>query len=138
MPGRPRQVSEMKFEMLFEVTRNLFSKPMTVQFPRQSIPIPDGYRGEQIVDIDGCTSCGLCFRICPNRAIEMVAAPDEYKDRYPEEYPRIDLGKCCFCGLCQDICPKGSITLTKSFFLSTFDPNSVIKDPFPSGAVKSS
>ena len=138
MPGRPRQVSEMKFEMLLEVTRNLLSKPMTVQFPRQSIPIPDGYRGEQIVDIDGCTSCGLCFRICPNRAIEMVAAPDEYKNKYSKEYPRIDLGKCCFCGLCQDICPKGSITLTKSFFLSTFDPNSVIKDPFPSGAVKSS
>jgi formate hydrogenlyase subunit 6/NADH:ubiquinone oxidoreductase subunit I len=130
-------VSEMKFKILFEVTKNLFSRPMTVQFPRQSIPIPDGYRGEHIFDVDGCTSCGLCFMICPNRAIEMVAAPDEYKNRYSKEYPRLDLGKCCFCGLCQDICPKGSITLTKSFFLSTFDPNSVIKDPFPSGAVKS-
>ena len=138
MPSRPRQVSEMKLEMLFEVIKNLFSRPMTVQFPLQSIPIADGYRGEQIFDIDGCTSCGLCFMICPNRAIEMVAAPDEYKNRYSKEYPRIDLGKCCFCGLCQDICPKGSITLTKSFFLSTFDPNSVIKDPFPSGVVKSS
>jgi formate hydrogenlyase subunit 6/NADH:ubiquinone oxidoreductase subunit I len=138
VPGRPRQVSEMKFEMLFEVIKNLFSRPMTVQFPWQSIPIADGYRGEQIFDIDGCTSCGLCFRICPNRAIEMIAAPDEHKNKYSKEYPRIDLGKCCFCGLCQDICPKGSITLTKSFFLSTFDPNSVIKDPFPSGAVGSS
>jgi NADH-quinone oxidoreductase chain I len=128
-------VSEVKFGMLVEVTRNLFSKPMTVQFPRQSIPIADGYRGEQMLDIDKCTSCGLCFRICPNRAIEMIAAPDEHKNRYSEEYPRIDLGKCCFCGLCQDICPKGCITLTKSFFLSTFDPNSVIKDPFPSEAV---
>jgi formate hydrogenlyase subunit 6/NADH:ubiquinone oxidoreductase subunit I len=135
VPGRPGQVIEMKFEMLFEVTKNLFSRPMTVQFPRQSIPIPDGYRGEQIFDIDECTSCGLCFMICPNRAIEMVAAPDEYKDKYSKEYPRIDLGKCCFCGLCQDICPKGSITLTKNFFLSTFDPNSIIKNPFPSEAV---
>jgi formate hydrogenlyase subunit 6/NADH:ubiquinone oxidoreductase subunit I len=138
VPGRPGQVSEMKFEMLFEVTRNLFSAPMTVRFPWQSIPIPDGYRGEQIFDIDECTSCGLCFRICPNRAIEMIPAPDEYKDRYPEEYPRIDLGKCCFCGLCQDICPKGGITLTKGFFLSTFDPNSVIRDPFTSEAVRNS
>ena len=135
MPGGLGQVKEMKFGMLLEVTRNLFSKPMTVQFPRQSIPIADGYRGEQIFDIDKCTSCGLCFRICPNRAIEMISAPEEYKDKYSEVYPRIDLGKCCFCGLCQDICPKGSITLTKGFFLSTFDPNSVIKDPFPSGAV---
>jgi len=128
-------VSKVKFGMLFEVTRNLFSKPMTVQFPRQSIPIADGYRGEQTVDIEKCTSCGLCFRICPNRAIQMIAAPDEYKGRYSKEYPRIDLGKCCFCGLCQDICPKGGITLTKNFFLSTFDPNSVIKDPFPAQAV---
>jgi formate hydrogenlyase subunit 6/NADH:ubiquinone oxidoreductase subunit I len=138
VPGRSGQVIEMKFGMLFEVTRNLFSRPMTVRFPWQSIPIPDGYRGEQIFNIDECTSCGLCFRICPNRAIEMVAAPHEYKDKYSKEYPRIDLGKCCFCGLCQDICPKGSITLTKNVFLSTFDPNSVIKDPLPLGAVESS
>jgi formate hydrogenlyase subunit 6/NADH:ubiquinone oxidoreductase subunit I len=40
--------------------------------------------------------------------------------------------------LCQDICPKGGIALTKNFFLSTFDPNSVIKSPFPLGAVESS
>lgn len=137
MPGRPRQVSKVKFAMLFEVIKNLFSRPMTVRFPWQSIPILDGYRGEPIFDINSCTSCRLCARICPDRAIEMVAAPDEYKNRYPGKYPRIDIGKCCFCGLCQDICPEGGITLTKSFFLSTFDPNSVIKDPFPSGAVKS-
>jgi len=137
VPGRSRQVSEMKFEMLLEVTRNLFSRPMTVRFPWQSIPIADGYRGEQIFDIDQCTSCGLCSKICPNRAIEMIVAPDEYKNKYPKEYPRIDLGKCCFCGLCQDICPKGGIMLTKGFFLSTFDPNSVIKDPFLLAAVKS-
>ena len=137
MPGRPGQVSEMKFEMFLEVTRTLFSAPMTVRFPWQSIPIPDGYRGEQIFAVDECTSCGLCCKICPNRAVEMVAAPDEYKDRYPEEYPRIDLGKCCFCGLCQDICPKGGITLTKGFFLSTFDPNSVMRGPFPLEAVES-
>ena len=126
----------MKFNILFEMLKNLFSKPMTVQFPHQSIPIPDGYRGEQLFDIEKCNSCRLCSRICPNRAIEMVTAPDEYKDKYLKEYPRIDLGKCCFCGLCQDICPTGSITLTKGFFLSTFDPNSVIKAPFPQGAVK--
>ena len=61
----------------------------------------------------------------------MVAAPEQFKDKYPKQYPQIDLGKCCFCGLCQDICPKGSIILSKGFFLSTFDTNSVIKKPFP-------
>jgi NADH-quinone oxidoreductase chain I len=124
----------MKLGIVFELLKNLFSRPMTVQFPHQAIPIPDGYRGEHTLDIDTCTSCGLCFRICPNRAIEMVEAPEQLRDKYPKQYPKIDLGKCCFCGLCQDICPKDSITLTKGFFLSTFDPKSVIIEPFPQEA----
>ena len=120
----------MKSHVIPKIFRNLFSKRMTVRFPHESIPIPDGYRGEQEYDIDKCISCGLCERICPNRAIEMVDAPEDHKEDYPKRYPRIDLGKCCFCGLCQDICPTGAITLSKNFFLSTFDKSTTIKDPF--------
>ena len=130
MPGRLGQVTHMKSDVLVAMVRNLFSRPMTVQFPHQSIPIADGYRGEQQFDVTTCTGCGLCSRICPNRAIELVEAPDEYKEKYPKKYPRIDLGKCCFCALCQDMCPTGSIVLTKGVFLSTFDPKSVIRAPF--------
>jgi len=119
----------MKFDVLPKVFKNMFSKPMTVRFPRESISIPDGYRGEHEYDIDKCISCGLCAKICPNRAIEMVGATEECKERYPKKYPRIDLGKCCFCALCQDICPKDAIKLTKNFFLSTFDKSKVIKNP---------
>ena len=102
---------------------------MTVKFPNESIPIPDKYRGEHKYDIDKCISCGLCAKICPNRAIEMVDLSKKYKDKYPKTYPMIDLGKCCFCGLCEDICPKDSIILSKNVFLSTFDKNNVIKHP---------
>jgi len=102
---------------------------MTVRFPHESIPIPDGYRGEHNYDIDSCISCGLCAKICPNMAIEMIETAMEHKDKYPKKYPKIDIGKCCFCGLCQDICPKSSIRLTKNVFLSTFDDTSVIKYP---------
>lgn len=112
-----------------ELLGNILRKPMTVRFPKESIPIPDGYRGEHEYDIDECAGCGLCASICPNRAIEMVKAPEERKGVYPKLYPQIDLGKCCFCGLCQDRCPKGAITLSKNVFLSTFDPSTVIKKP---------
>jgi len=121
----------MKIGILPKIFKNLFSKPMTVRFPHESIPIPDGYRGEHLYDIDKCISCGLCSKICPNRAIEMIELSEEYKVKYPKKYPKIDLGKCCFCGLCDDICPKDSLKLTKNVFLSTFDSSSVIKNPIP-------
>ncbi len=110
--------------------RNFFSKPMTVQFPHESIPIPEGYRGRHEYRIDDCISCGLCAKICPNKAIDMIEAPAELKDDYPKTYPRVDLGKCCFCGLCDDICPKDSLKLSKFFFLATFDKDSAYVEPF--------
>jgi len=114
---------------IHELIKNLFKKPMTVKFPQESIEIPEGYRGEHSVEIDKCLSCGLCVKICPNQAIEMIELPEEHREKYPKTYPRIDLGKCCFCGLCEDICPRNGLKLTKNFFLSTFDSKSAIKEP---------
>jgi len=120
----------MEFGIVNYLLKNLFSKPMTVCFPDKSIEIPKGYRGEHSYDRDKCISCGLCAKICPDKAIEMVEAPEEYKGKYPKKYPQIDLGKCCFCGFCEDICPKNCLKLTNNFFLSTFDKSSIIKMPF--------
>ncbi|MFP4050759.1 MAG: 4Fe-4S binding protein [Thermoplasmata archaeon] len=111
--------------------RNLLSKPMTVDFPDESIPIPDDYRGAHEYDIDECISCGLCANVCPNMAIEMIEAPDEYKEEYPKTYPKVDLGKCCFCGLCEDVCPTDALSLSKNFFLSTMDSSTTFVEPFP-------
>jgi len=119
----------MKMKVIPKILKTMVSKPMTTRFPHESIPIPDGYRGEHSYDIDKCMSCGLCAKICPNKAIEMVEASEEHKEKYPKKYPKIDLGKCCFCALCEDICPTDAIKLTKNFFLSTFDKSTTIKPP---------
>jgi formate hydrogenlyase subunit 6/NADH:ubiquinone oxidoreductase subunit I len=123
-------VIDMALGVIPQLLKNLFSRPMTIAFPHEAIPIPDGYRGEHAYDIDTCTSCGLCARVCPNRAIEMVEAPEARREKYPKTYPQIDLGKCCFCGLCQDVCMSGAMKLTKGFFLSTNDPATVLRPPF--------
>jgi len=123
----------MALGVIPQLIKNLFSRPMTVRFPHEAIPIPEGYRGEHEYDVDRCTSCGLCARVCPNRAIEMVVAPEDQRETYPKSYPQVDLGKCCFCGLCQDVCPSGAMTLTQNVFLSTNDRATVLRPPFAEG-----
>jgi len=121
----------MDLSILSDIIKNLFKKPLTVKFPYESIPISEGYRGEHSYNIDHCIVCGLCAKVCPDRAIEMVEIAEEYKEKYPKKYPKIDLGKCCFCALCEDICPTKCLKLTKNFFLSTFNKSTVIKYPTP-------
>lgn len=120
--------------VLMEMLRNLFHRPMTIQFPKETIPIADGYRGKHHYDISRCVSCRLCARICLNRAIEMVEM--EGPDGSEKAYPRIDMSKCCFCSLCEDICPTGALTLTQELPVATMDPDSLILYPSSTDAVK--
>lgn len=116
----------MKLGILVEVTKNLFKKPITIQFPKESKTISRDYRGEHRWDMSKCIGCGICANACPNRAIEMVEVRHAGKTK---KYPNIDMGKCCFCGLCQDICPTSAIKLSANLPSPTADPSSLIKKP---------
>lgn len=116
----------MGMRMIWEVIRNLFRRPITVRYPEEELEISKGYRGEHGFDVNKCKGCGLCARVCPNKAIDMVKYG---KDGENNKHPRIDMSKCCYCGLCQDICPSGAIELTRKLPDSTSDPLSLIKTP---------
>lgn len=47
-----------------------------------------------------CCGCGVCYNVCPKRAIEMVEDKEGFK------YPIINREKCIKCGLCERICPS--------------------------------
>ncbi len=101
---------------------NLFKRALTIRYPHQKIEAAERFRGEHSFDISKCKSCGLCERICPSRAIEMI----EIKGK---KYPKIDMGKCSFCGLCTEICPFGALKLTKNFSLASGNKKDFIKKP---------
>lgn len=113
----------MKLKIILTLLRNLLRKPMTVKFPNESISIPKGYRGEHECDKDKCIGCGLCAKICPNQAIEMV------QSKKGKTYPKINLGRCSFCGLCQDVCPTGALKLTKNIPSPVTSPSKAVKIP---------
>ena len=66
-------------------------------------------------DIDKCTLCGVCLRICDQKCFEIQ-----------KEHFTITMKGCSSCGLCADVCPEKAIimeenykTRKKLFFLFT-------------------
>ena len=97
---------------------------VTMQYPEEKWPMPEGYRGAPTLvrDEDGrekCVSCQLCEFVCPPKAIRIT--PGEITDgRYanvekaPKEFV-IDMTRCIYCGFCEEACPEEAIFLNKDY-----------------------
>lgn len=103
---------------------------VTVQYPHESLPIPDNGRYRLHNEIDDCIVCDKCAKICPVDCIEIdpikaVSTYGKTSDGTPKRIHAakfdIDMGKCCFCGLCTTVCPTECLTMTKAFDFSEYD-----------------
>lgn len=102
----------------------------TLQYPRESLPVPDNGRYKLHNEIEDCIVCDLCVKICPVNCIDIepikaVAVIGKTSDGstkriYAAKFD-IDMSKCCFCGLCTTVCPTECLTMTKAYDFSTFD-----------------
>ncbi|MEM7549241.1 MAG: 4Fe-4S binding protein [Bacteroidota bacterium] len=102
----------------------------TVQYPKESMTVPDNGRYRLHNEIDDCIVCDKCAKVCPVNCIEIepIKAVDDIgstsdgtKKRIHAAKFDIDMGKCCFCGLCTTVCPTECLTMTKSYDFSVFD-----------------
>jgi formate hydrogenlyase subunit 6/NADH:ubiquinone oxidoreductase subunit I len=101
----------------------------TVQYPHETIPVPDNGRYKLHNEIDDCIVCDKCVKVCPVNCItiEPIKSAEEFgktsdgtpKRIYAAKFD-IDMGKCCFCGLCTTVCPTECLTMTKEFDFSVF------------------
>ncbi len=143
-----RKISFLEKFYIFEIVRGLWTtmkhlaknmlhlrKIETFEYPEQTKPIPDGYRGEHrlMQKEDGsvrCTACMLCATACPAECIEIVAAqdPDPRVEKFPDVY-NINLLRCVFCGLCVEACPCDAIRMdTKKIDMSGYTREGFILD----------
>ncbi|MGE9289899.1 MAG: NuoI/complex I 23 kDa subunit family protein [Puniceicoccales bacterium] len=116
----------------------MFKPAVTLQYPEERPPIPQGYRGVPtlVKDPNGrekCVSCQLCEFVCPPRAIRITPGeiPEgseyEHVEKGPEEF-EINMLRCIYCGLCQEVCPEEAIFLQDVFSLSGYSREELVND----------
>jgi NADH-quinone oxidoreductase subunit I len=116
--------------------RNMFRKPVTVQYPEVIRPKPPRFHGRHVLNryedgMEKCIGCELCAGVCPARCIYVRGtdnppeAPVSPGERYGYVY-EINFLRCIFCGLCVEACPTEAITMTNLFEFSFTDRDDAI------------
>ena len=103
---------------------------VTLQYPYETLPVPDNGRYRLHNEVDDCIVCDKCAKICPVNCIEIEAikavedighTSDGSVKRLHAATFNIDMAKCCFCGLCTTVCPTECLTMTPTYDFSEFD-----------------
>ncbi len=120
------------FEGMAITFSHFFRKPFTVEYPdrtpiRVQDTLPYRYRGILEVDLEICTGCLACERVCPIDCIVIGASKDKATKQMILTRFDIDLAKCMYCGLCSEPCPTGSIHHTREFEGSDYSLESMVR-----------
>lgn len=97
-----------------------FRKEVTEQYPdpissRTEDDLPPRTRGLLFNDIERCTGCRECERVCPTECfiVETHEGPEASK-LWVSTFD-IDLSRCVFCGLCVEVCQPQSLVHTRKY-----------------------
>jgi len=103
---------------------------VTLQYPHQTLPVPDNGRYQLDCEIDDCIVCDKCAKVCPVDCIDIEPIKSSEVISYTSDgspvrlYAAkfdIDMAKCCFCGLCTTVCPTECLTMTNEYDFSVVD-----------------
>lgn len=73
------------------------------------------FTSSKLLDIDTCTACQMCYRVCPTGALS-----SDTKNSKIDFDPFV----CIKCNICHDVCEPNAITLSPSYNIKEFfDPS---------------
>ena len=113
-----------------------FKTNVTVQYPHESLKMPERFRGhiELVRDPETgkalCFACKLCERACPSDCITVDGAKlDGAKKKSVTQYV-LDFTKCSLCGSCVEACRDGAIRYSHAYNLASTKKEDYIMDLF--------
>lgn len=106
-------------------------KEVTEQYPdpvssRTADDLPARTRGFLYNDIDRCTGCGECEKVCPVQCIRVETEAGADHGKLWVAVFDVDVARCVFCGLCVDVCQPVSLTHTRQFEGGVYDPRDLV------------
>jgi len=107
--------------------RNLFRGPITVQYPREKLVLPERARWAVQLKYDEhgdhkCTACFACEKACPDHIITLNITTDEERNKHIDLW-HYEIGACMMCGLCVEACPFDAIEQGHDYELAVFTPD---------------
>lgn len=104
------------------ITAREATKPLiTVQYPHETLKMPDRFRGHIKLVLDPqtgkarCTACGLCARACPSGCIVLEGVKREGDKKKSVSKYELDFSKCSLCGSCVEICASDAVDFSKDY-----------------------
>ncbi|OFZ20095.1 MAG: hypothetical protein A2X94_09295 [Bdellovibrionales bacterium GWB1_55_8] len=105
-----------------EVTE-LYPDPISSKTPDD---LPAKSRGFLFNDIDRCSGCRECEKICPARCIRIEAEPAADESKIWISVFDVDFSKCVFCGICVEVCGPNSLRHTREFEGASYSNNEMV------------
>lgn len=109
-----------------KITLQQFFKPtVTVQYPRQTLRLPERYRGHIVLVRDKdtgkplCVACKACEKACPSDCIVVDGVKREGEKRKSVTVFKLDFTKCSLCGACVEVCPVDALAYCKEYNLAS-------------------
>jgi NADH-quinone oxidoreductase subunit I len=112
--------------------RNMLRGPITVQYPRQKVDLPERARWAVQMKLDDagshkCTGCLACEKACPDYIIKIDITTDEERNKHIDRW-RYEIGACMMCGLCVEACPFDAIEQGHDYELARFSADELAVD----------
>jgi NADH-quinone oxidoreductase subunit I len=114
----------------------------TVEYPEMKLKPPENFRflpflvtdyevpkdspdfdKAKWLELNRCTSCGICAKVCPPQCIWIVRSSDPETGKpipQPAEF-YIDMDICMNCGYCAEFCPFDAIKMDHDFELADYE-----------------